>query len=153
MLCDVFFFKQKTAYEMRISDWSSDVCSSDLIANGPPGIAAAVAEADRAEVDRLTQEVFAQRKRVADAQRALQARETKKAREEVRIGTTKMEAALRRLHEPKQPAGRSGLGRLNPGYYCPWRVKEGAGYVWRLMRYPGRCAGCARRTGGEGKTG
>src|SRR3546814_1327309 len=31
MLC-FFFFKQKTAYEMRISDWSSDVCSSDLIA-------------------------------------------------------------------------------------------------------------------------
>src|SRR3546814_4011364 len=30
MLCVVFFFKQKTAYEMRISDWSSDVCSSDL---------------------------------------------------------------------------------------------------------------------------
>src|SRR3546814_5416746 len=28
-----FFFKQKTAYEMRISDWSSDVCSSDLIAS------------------------------------------------------------------------------------------------------------------------
>src|SRR3546814_5734094 len=29
LLC-FFFFKQKTAYEMRISDWSSDVCSSDL---------------------------------------------------------------------------------------------------------------------------
>src|SRR3546814_5021718 len=29
----VFFFKQKTAYEMRISDWSSDVCSSDLALN------------------------------------------------------------------------------------------------------------------------
>src|SRR3546814_2789395 len=29
-----FFFKQKTAYEMRISDWSSDVCSSDLPARG-----------------------------------------------------------------------------------------------------------------------
>src|SRR3546814_6091462 len=28
--CFFFFFKQKTAYEMRISDWSSDVCSSDL---------------------------------------------------------------------------------------------------------------------------
>src|SRR3546814_5723950 len=28
----VFFFKQKTAYELRISDWSSDVCSSDLLA-------------------------------------------------------------------------------------------------------------------------
>src|SRR3546814_17501391 len=30
MLMFVFFFQQKTAYEMRISDWSSDVCSSDL---------------------------------------------------------------------------------------------------------------------------
>src|SRR3546814_14798266 len=29
--CWFFFFKQKTAYEMRISDWSSDVCSSDLV--------------------------------------------------------------------------------------------------------------------------
>src|SRR3546814_4356799 len=33
MLC-FFFFKQKTAYEMRISDWSSDVCSSDLETTG-----------------------------------------------------------------------------------------------------------------------
>src|SRR3546814_5497174 len=40
----MFFFKQKTAYEMRISDWSSDVCSSDLHAKAmgflrinPPG--------------------------------------------------------------------------------------------------------------------
>src|SRR3546814_2048795 len=32
-VCILFFFKQKTAYEMRISDWSSDVCSSDLIEN------------------------------------------------------------------------------------------------------------------------
>src|SRR3546814_3133237 len=32
LLLRIFFFKQKTAYEMRISDWSSDVCSSDLVA-------------------------------------------------------------------------------------------------------------------------
>src|SRR3546814_16779841 len=32
--CLFFFFKQKTAYEVRISDWSSDVCSSDLMAFG-----------------------------------------------------------------------------------------------------------------------
>src|SRR3546814_7896453 len=31
-----FFFKQKTAYEMRISDWSSDVCSSDLVKSYVP---------------------------------------------------------------------------------------------------------------------
>src|SRR3546814_7077346 len=35
-LCFIFFFKQKTAYEMRISDWSSDVCSSDLSARQYP---------------------------------------------------------------------------------------------------------------------
>src|SRR3546814_4336014 len=34
-MCFFFFFKQKTAYEMRISDWSSDVCSSDLL---PPDL-------------------------------------------------------------------------------------------------------------------
>src|SRR3546814_4010979 len=31
----LFFFKQKTAYERRISDWSSDVCSSDLVGQQP----------------------------------------------------------------------------------------------------------------------
>src|SRR3546814_17378189 len=35
----VFFFKQKTAYEMRISDWSSDVCSSDLHDDLPTALA------------------------------------------------------------------------------------------------------------------
>src|SRR3546814_11271821 len=34
LFCFFFFFKQKTAYEMRISDWSSDVCSSDLLTVG-----------------------------------------------------------------------------------------------------------------------
>src|SRR3546814_5334296 len=34
-MCFFFFFKQKTADEMRISDWSSDVCSSDLQPFGP----------------------------------------------------------------------------------------------------------------------
>src|SRR3546814_14532403 len=37
MIC-FFFFKQKTAYEMRISDWSSDVCSSDLTIDSCPGV-------------------------------------------------------------------------------------------------------------------
>src|SRR3546814_9153770 len=47
LLCSMFFFfKQKTAYEMRISDWSSDVCSSDLIghafADGTPARSATI---------------------------------------------------------------------------------------------------------------
>src|SRR3546814_6583175 len=44
-MCSVFFFKQKTAYEMRISDWSSDVCSSDLLGRQ--------ARVERAGFDRL----------------------------------------------------------------------------------------------------
>src|SRR3546814_4314609 len=36
VLCSFFFCKQKTAYEMRISDWSSDVCSSDLVGHAHP---------------------------------------------------------------------------------------------------------------------
>src|SRR3546814_13583 len=46
----VFFFKQKTAYEMRISDWSSDVCSSDLVA--PANVAGRV---ERHQLDRIRQ--------------------------------------------------------------------------------------------------
>src|SRR3546814_8438777 len=38
-----FFFKQKTVYEMRISDWSSDVCSSDLVVQPIPTQAVRVA--------------------------------------------------------------------------------------------------------------
>src|SRR3546814_15779313 len=46
MMCFVCFFQQKTAYDMRISDWSSDVCSSDLVA----GLITAVAVTDNQAV-------------------------------------------------------------------------------------------------------
>src|SRR3546814_7664825 len=52
VLC--FFFKQKTAYEMRISDWSSDVCSSDLAVLG------AAAVAIGAEIGAVAQELVDQ---------------------------------------------------------------------------------------------
>src|SRR3546814_20369441 len=52
---DIFFFKQKTAYEMRISDWSSDVCSSDLLAN-----AMLVAENDSLKIIASDMEIEAQ---------------------------------------------------------------------------------------------
>src|SRR3546814_2957663 len=49
------FFKQKTAYEMRISDWSSDVCSSDLDAGrGRPGNTVLVKAAGRQATARVT---------------------------------------------------------------------------------------------------
>src|SRR3546814_3700125 len=61
-----FFFKQKTAYEMRISDWSSDVCSSDLSAIRPAiaratRVAAAVAARQIAATTTVTAVVIAAR--------------------------------------------------------------------------------------------
>src|SRR3546814_4922076 len=53
IVSDFFFFKQKTAYEMRISDWSSDVCSSDLdIENKRRPDLAASSDPDDASVSR-----------------------------------------------------------------------------------------------------
>src|SRR3546814_14744431 len=46
-----FFFKQKTAYEMRISDWSSDVCSSDLLIDNLNACAEAIGEAGALGID------------------------------------------------------------------------------------------------------
>src|SRR3546814_5098768 len=56
--CVFFFFKQKTAYEMRISDWSSDVCSSDLLARfaaitDKAALSKILGEQTRADVDPL----------------------------------------------------------------------------------------------------
>src|SRR3546814_2972035 len=45
----IFFFKQKTAYEMRISDWSSDVCSSDLIAKANGKAVSAVVQSMKSD--------------------------------------------------------------------------------------------------------
>src|SRR3546814_17067790 len=56
LLCSCFlffFFKQKTAYEMRISDWSSDVCSSDL--DGDRGIAVVTAKVQQVDAVQFPQ--------------------------------------------------------------------------------------------------
>src|SRR3546814_3388952 len=63
----LFFFKQKTAYEMRISDWSSDVCSSDL-----PMAAGLTVAADRlAELAAFLDARFARRLAEIDYRPAL----------------------------------------------------------------------------------
>src|SRR3546814_7237946 len=65
LVCSCFFFKQKTAYEMRISDWSSDVCSSDLpVVSG--GRILTPAFADQAIADGRCDMVFVARSVIAD---------------------------------------------------------------------------------------
>src|SRR3546814_1037265 len=70
--CIFFLFKQKTAYEMRISDWSSDVCSSDLlllVEIGLVRLAEDVRDVDRRPVER--QDLHALLIAVLDARRSL----------------------------------------------------------------------------------
>src|SRR3546814_8160183 len=61
-----FFFKQKTAYDMRISDWSSDVCSSDLRDH-------TLDPETRARLTQLMGELYLHLARYADSQRLLDA--------------------------------------------------------------------------------
>src|SRR3546814_4533207 len=67
-VCSFFFFKQKTAYEMRISDWSSDVCSSDLsaalaLSSIPQSGTLAGVRVGHADGDFIINPTFEQRKR------------------------------------------------------------------------------------------
>src|SRR3546814_5044832 len=69
MMC-VFFFKQKTAYEMRISDWSSDVCSSDLAPNRNSGDVHQYVETPVRLMDVACKCLY--RRKVGNVERALQ---------------------------------------------------------------------------------
>src|SRR3546814_14874293 len=72
-LCLFFFFKQKTAYEMRISDWSSDVCSSDLAAHRVAGepLRAARKTAFPAAERRRREQAAREQRRVAEHRHAI----------------------------------------------------------------------------------
>src|SRR3546814_12748776 len=89
MLCILvslfFFFKQKTAYEMRISDWSSDVCSSDLIAGATAGIAAAEGAGGIAKI-RIGQFAPAVTRLVIDLARPMTLADASARSEERRVG-------------------------------------------------------------------
>src|SRR3546814_2372343 len=66
-LCVFFFVKQKTAYEMRISDWSSDVCSSDLQRGSARfGLQHAVQSGQRNGTERQHQQRKRRRQEVAE---------------------------------------------------------------------------------------
>src|SRR3546814_6755766 len=117
MLC--FFFKQKTAYEMRISDWSSDVCSSDLaplhLAPAALGfmlggdVEASAAEAQEAAVgpgDRPAGDAEAALRLALDAEIALQIAEGAPCRERRHQGRAAV--GIRRLaQELRNVAARS----------------------------------------------
>ncbi len=107
---------------------------------GPPELRAALLAQDQADIAELEAGLFALRRRVGDAQRALQVKVTKKAQEDVRIGTNKGKAARRRLDILKGLA--SDDDRVFPGLYAPVMVWENGQRVVKPMRY--QCRPCGK---------
>lgn len=95
----------------------------------------------QAEATILEQELFANRKRLADAERSLQVKETKKAREDVRIAGNKIERAMGKLADLKRAEGRDRDSRIFPGVYAPVIVSDGGKLTIKPMRYQCRLAG------------
>ncbi len=90
---------------------------------------------DRDELARLEQELFKQRKRLADAERKLKTGKTKAASENQRIATTKIKWLLKRITDIKRAELEPRDSRIYPGHYAPVMVFEDGRRVIKPMRY------------------
>ena len=86
-------------------------------------------------------DLFRQKKRLADAQRSLKEKETKKARDDVRIATNKIDAYVERLTNLRRTDFRDTDERIFPRYYAPIVIRDGSRLVIRPMRYQCRING------------
>jgi putative SOS response-associated peptidase YedK len=93
------------------------------------------------EEGRLEQELFKQRKRLADAQRSLTTKVTKSATESERIATEKIEWCRGKLADLQRSEPKPRDSRIYPGWYAPVMVVEDGLRVVKLMRYQCRPAG------------
>jgi len=104
-------------------------------------IQALIAQYDREQASALEQEVFKQRKRLADAERVLQSKSTKAATESRRIATAKVEWALGKLADLRRTSLTDEDARIFPGWYAPVIVMEAGRRVVKPMRYQCRLPG------------
>jgi putative SOS response-associated peptidase YedK len=104
------------------------------------------------ETTKLEQEVFAQKKRLADAERTLASKPTKAAAESKRIATSKIDAALTRLDRLKAPNFHVAEARIFPMHYAPIVIEVDGKRLVRLARYhcrkPGEAAFIDRKLPG-----
>lgn len=108
---------------------------------GNTAIGESITAWERQQVAVLEQEIFKQRKRLADAERALSTKPTKKAAEDQRIALRKVEALLGRMADLKRTELLPKDSRIFPGMYAPVMVLEGGKRVLRPMRYQCRPEG------------
>ena len=106
-----------------------------------PEIPALITEFNQQQIAKLETEVFAQRKRLADAERKLATKLTKAASESKRIANNKVEQALGRLSDVKRTEPKAKDGRIFPGWYAPVVVFENGRRTIKPMRYQCRPVG------------
>jgi putative SOS response-associated peptidase YedK len=96
---------------------------------------------DAEQATKLEQELFKQRKRLADAERALQTKTTKAALESKRIATSKVEWCLGKLNDLRRTELNDEDHRIFPGWYAPVLIERGSRRLVVPMRYQCRLAG------------
>ncbi|MGF6571624.1 putative SOS response-associated peptidase YedK [Paraburkholderia sp. GAS333] len=104
-------------------------------------IKAAIDQFNGDQTTKLEQDLFKQRKRLADAERTLQTKTTKAASESQRIATDKIAWALGKLEDIQRAELRPRDSRIFPGHYAPVMVMENGQRVVKPMRYQCRIAG------------
>jgi len=104
-------------------------------------IKAAIDERNAEQATRFEQELFKQKKRLADAERTLRGKPTKKALEDQRIASEKIEWALGKLGDLRRSSFVDEDARIFPGWFAPVMVVENGRRVLKPMRYQCRLAG------------
>jgi putative SOS response-associated peptidase YedK len=100
-----------------------------------------ISEFNTAQISKLEQDIFKQKKRLADAERALQTKTTKKATDDQRIATNKIEQGLARLADIKRSDIKDSDARIFPQWYAPVAIERGDKRIVVPMRYQCRPAG------------
>ncbi|MEO8367193.1 MAG: SOS response-associated peptidase family protein [Pseudoxanthomonas sp.] len=113
----------------------------EILREGPTEIADYIRQWDALEMAGLEQELFKQKKRVADGERALLTKVTRKAENDVRIGGDKMDRIQGRMQALKRLQPKTADSRIFPGYFAPVLVMENGHKVLKPMRYQCRPAG------------
>jgi hypothetical protein len=88
-----------------------------------------------AQASAWEKDLFKQKKRLADAQRNLKEKETKRAREDERIATNKIASYIERLTDLKRIEAEPGESRIFPMYFAPVVVTDAGRRIIRPMRY------------------
>jgi putative SOS response-associated peptidase YedK len=134
-------------YKARLSDSKIRIAKAMDAAFARPNTAderaikALMDEYNASQAAKLEQELFKQKKRLADAQRVLKAKPTKKAEEDQRIATQKIDWAMSKLNDLRRTDVKDKDSRIFPGWYAPVMIMEDGEKVLKPMRYQCRPAG------------